>query len=215
LPSKSLEERVAKLTPMLSGASRALVMRAAGEPDAPATVFGALAAYLKHRWGLEPLLDDASRHRTARDKWRRMAALRILFRLNHPDVVTLLASAAENDNVDIASTALSLLGQSDDPAAIDVMIAALRSGRHPASRIAVHLEHSPQQYADRLRPLLRDNDPTVRLWSATLLGRYTDVDQLELELAPLADDADPRVRKAAIVARARLAIESPQPPRCA
>jgi HEAT repeat protein len=99
----------------------------------------------------------------------------------------------------VAAVALALLGQSADPAAVDVMIASLRSQSHPASRIAVHLEHSPQQYAERLRPLLNDHDPIIRMWSATLLGRYTDVDGLEAELAPLADDPDPRVRKAAVV----------------
>jgi HEAT repeat protein len=46
--------------------------------------------------------------------------------------------------------------------------------------------------------MLHDADPVVRLWAATLLGRYRDVDGLERDLATLADDEDPRVRKAAV-----------------
>src|SRR5262245_49194626 len=194
-----IEGRVACLTPMLRRASRALVMRAAAEDGLSNEAFDALSAYLVQRWDRKRLVDDGGNHRTVRDKWRRMAALRILFRLDDSATMTLLKRAAADADSEVASTALTLLGQSRDPEAIEVLLEALRRQRQPASRIAIHLEQSPQNYVERLRPLLRDPDPVMRLWSATLLRRYPDTEGLEAELAPLTDDADPRVRKAAIV----------------
>ena len=194
-----IEGRVAYLTPMLRRASRALVMRAAAEDEVSKEAFDALSGHLVQRWGRERLVDDAMKHRSARDKWRRMAALRILFRRDDSETMTLLKRAATDADGEVASAALALLGQSRDPEAIDVLLEALRDQRQPASRIAIHLEQSPQDFGARLRPLLGDSDPVVRFWSATLLGRYPDTEGLEAELAPLTDDADPRVRKAAIV----------------
>src|SRR5262249_14170739 len=86
----------------------------------------------------------------------------------------------------------------DEPEAVDVLLEALRHRRHPAARIALYLDQSPQHLSDRLRPLLHDDDAVVRRWSAALLGRYGDVDGLEHELTFVADDADPEVRKAAV-----------------
>jgi HEAT repeat protein len=87
---------------------------------------------------------------------------------------------------------------STDPRSTGILIAALKEHRQPASRIAVHLEHSPLRPADAYRPLLADEDPVVRFWAANLLGAYSGVDWVESALAPLVDDGDARVRKAAI-----------------
>src|SRR4029077_16014580 len=46
--------------------------------------------------------------------------------------------------------------------------------------------------------LLSDADPMMRLWGATLLGRYTEIHGLEDALAPLTEDANANVRAAAI-----------------
>lgn len=192
------DARLARATPLLDGASRALLMRAAAEADVAEPVFEGLAAFLEHRWGMERLLADARAHKSARERWHRTAALRILFRGDHPEVLTLLERAVASADLEVASVALELLGRSADPGAVDVMLAALRQRRFPASQIAVHLEHAPQLFASRLRALLGDPDPEMRFWAATLLGRYTDADGLEEELAPLADDRDARVRKAAV-----------------
>jgi HEAT repeat protein len=124
--------------------------------------------------------------------------LRILARLGHPDAIDLLTHAVEGTDADVAAVGFALLGASHDPRAADVLIAALLMRRHPASRIAVHLEQSPQPIADRLKPLLQHPDPVVRLWSAALIASDRDVEGLEWDLLPLVDDTDPRVRKAAI-----------------
>jgi HEAT repeat protein len=93
--------------------------------------------------------------------------------------------------------ALSLLGASRDPRAIDLLFGALRSQLHPASRVAMYLDRSPQPLDNRLKALVTDPEPVMRLWSATLLARYPGGDT-EALLATLADDNDGRVRKAAI-----------------
>lgn len=193
----SLPDRIDRLSPLASKASRELIMRATADRDTPDAAFWPLVGYMANRWGVDSLIHDASQHRSARDKWRRTTALRIVTRSNHSESMNLLAHAVEQADADIAATAFSLLGTSTDPRAIEILFDALRKQRHQASRIAVHIEQSPQSIAGRLRAHLGDPDPVVRLWCATLLARYPD-HQIEQELAVLADDADPRVRKAAI-----------------
>jgi HEAT repeat protein len=127
-----------------------------------------------------------------------MAALQILVRRNDPGSMALLARAVDDADTDVTSVALSLLGGSVDPEAGRILLGALRHQRHPASRVAVQLDRSPQELATELRSMLTDADPVIRLWAATLLGRYLGVEGLEQDLAAVAHDADPRVRKAAV-----------------
>lgn len=193
----SLGERIERLAAIAANASRELIMRATADRDTPDAAFRALLGYLTERWGLDTLLKDAASHQTPRDKWRRITALRILFRSNHTAILDLLARAADQSDADIAGVAFSLLGNSLEPRAMDILFEALRSHRHSASRIAIAIEQSPQLIAARLRSNLADRDPVVRLWCATLLARYP-AEPVELELAALTEDGDPRVRKAAI-----------------
>lgn len=193
-----LAARVARIRPLVAHASRELVMHAVADAETPRAASEALAAYLVERWGLEVLERDAASHRTARGKWRRMTALRILFRVDHARGLSLVGRALDEPDADVASVALALLGESTDPVAAELLIGALKVRRHPRSRIAVHVDHSPQHLGARLRPLLTDPDPLVRRWAATLLGRYGDIDDLERDLACAVDDPDPRVRKAAV-----------------
>ena len=193
----SLAERIERVRPIAAKASRELIMRATADRDTPDAAFRALLGYLTDRWGLETLLKDASAHKSARDKWRRITALRILFRSNHTAILDLLARAADQSDADVADVAFSLLGTSAEPRAMDILFDALRAHRHSASRIASHIEQSPQLIAARLRSHLGDRDPVVRLWCATLLARYP-AEPIENELAALTADSDPRVRKAAI-----------------
>ena len=193
----SLYDRIDRLRPLAATASRELIMRAAADRETPADAFEPLFGYLTDRWGVDTLLADASAHGSAREKWRRITALRILFRSNHPEAMGLLARAVDQPDSDIADVAFSLLGSSTEPRAMDILFDALRNQRHSASRIATHLERTPQPIADRLKAHLADRDPVVRLWCATLLARYSE-EPIERDLAVLTDDSDPRVRKAAI-----------------
>jgi HEAT repeat protein len=195
---QSLADRLDLVRPGLARASRELIMSAVADKDIGGSTREVLAAYLVERWGVRGLERDAEAHRTAREKWRRIAALRILLTLGHPSNMRLLAGAVRDNDDDVASTALALLGDSADPEAVDILLQALRHRQQPASRIALALDRSPQHLADRLRPLLGDADPVVRRWAVTLVGRYPDVDGIEHELAAAADDVDPGVRKAAV-----------------
>jgi HEAT repeat protein len=191
-------ERLERVRPFLEEASREMIMRAAADEETPAENFDVWAEYLAAKWGFAVLEQDAASHASARDKWRRMTALRILGHLDQTLGLGLLARAVDEADEDIALVALAQLGRSNDPAAVTILIDALKRQLYPAAHIAAQLDRSPQHLADRLRPLLDDADPVVRLWSATLLGRYPDVPGLERALAALAADADPRVRKAAM-----------------
>jgi hypothetical protein len=193
----SLGDRINYIRPVVASASRELIMHAAADHETPDPAFRALLGYLTDRWGLDALLADAGSHTSARDKWRRATALRLLFRANHTAVLDLLARAVDQPDRDSADVALALLGSSSEPRAMDILFDALRSHTHPASRVAVHIDRSPQSIADRLTAGLADGDPIVRLWCATLLARYPE-QPVEAALAALTEDADPRVRKAAI-----------------
>ena len=189
---------VRHVKPLLDRLSRDMVLHTAADAGTPPDAFHVLSAYLLDRWTEETLLEEASAHRRAKDVWRRTAALRIVFQLGHAQAFDLLARAVDDGDADVAAVALALLGPSSDPRAVDIMIAALQARRHPSSRIAIHLESSPQHPVAKYRELLSHADPVMRFWGATLLGQYAGVKWLEGDLAALVDDPDPRVRKAAV-----------------
>jgi HEAT repeat protein len=193
-----VEARLARARPLLERVSRDMVLHTAADTGSERDVFDVLATYLLDRWGEHLLLREASSNALRRDVWRRTASLTVLFHLEHPAIFDLLDRAAAGADPDVASVAFSLLGTSTDPRATDILIAALKEQRHPASRIAVHLEYSPLRSAEAYRALLVDPDPTVRFWGATLLAEHPELQWVEQDLTPLTDDPDPRVRKAAI-----------------
>ncbi len=193
LPRQARVERVRRL---LDQSTREMLMHAAADRQTPPETFDVVAAYMVERWAGR-LEADASSHRTSRDKWRRLTAFRILFRLNHPATIGLLARGVEEHDTDLAEAGLGLLGQSTDARAMDVLFDALKLRRHRASLVASHIDHSPQRVPDRLQALLHESDPVLRFWGATLLARYPN-DAVESAVAALTRDADPRVRKAAL-----------------
>ncbi len=204
LRGTSITVRVGCVRSLLDRVSREMILHTAADAATPGDAFEVLTAYLMERWPSELLLKEAVAHRRLHDVWRRTSALKILFQLGHPKVIELLAAAVDDSDRDVAGVALALLGSSTDPAAVDIMIRALKARRHPASLVAVHLEHSPQRPAHALRPLLNDPDPAVRSWAAMLLGQYPAVAGLESELSALVGDADPQVRKAAVASLGRI-----------
>lgn len=203
-----LQARILSVKPLLDRLSRDMVLHIAADPATPAPAVDALVAHLYSRWPSDLLVSNASRHQRPRDAWRRIAAMRVLFHAKHPATIGLLDTALRESDPSIAEAALSLLGSSDDPAAVDVMIRALKAQRHRAGLVAVCLEGSPVRPVDRLLPLLQEPDPVLRAWAARLLGEYPGVSELEEALIPLTADADPRVRKAAIAALGRIGDEA-------
>jgi HEAT repeat protein len=96
----------------------------------------------------------------------------------------------------IATAAIRTLGDVGDEWAIDLLLDALRRGNGPPSRVAAELERLAPTPGHMLLSLLRDRNPTVRFWGATLLRPYPDLG--ESSLIRLTWDADPNVRAAAV-----------------
>lgn len=137
-----------------------------------------------------------SRPRTEWGRWRRVIALQRLERAHHRAVPQLVRSVLDDDDERIAAAAIRTLGDIGDDWAIDILLEALRRGQGSRSRIAAELERLAPAPGHRLVPLLRDWNPAVRFWGATLLQAYPDL--AEPTLVELTWDSDPNVRAAAV-----------------
>jgi hypothetical protein len=129
-------------------------------------------------------------------RWRRVTALQRLERAHRPEVPLLIRVVLEDPDERIATAAIRTLGDMGDDWAIDVLVDALRRGHGPRSRIAAELEELAPAPGARLLPLLRDWNPAVRFWGATLLGPYPELGRETL--IELTWDPDPNVRAAAV-----------------
>jgi len=134
--------------------------------------------------------------RTEWGRWRRVTALQRLERAHHPAVPQLVRVVLDDEDPRIAAAAIRTLGDMADDWAIDILIDALRRGHGSRSRIAAELEALAPAPGLRLVPLLRDWDPAVRFWGATLLRPYPGV--ADSTLIELTWDADPNVRAAVV-----------------
>jgi HEAT repeat protein len=136
------------------------------------------------------------RPRTEWGRWRRVAALQRLEQARHPAVPRLIRPVLDDPDQRIATAAIRTLGDVGDDWATDLLLDALRRGYGPRSRIAAELERLAPAPGPRLVALLRDWNPTVRFWAATLLRPYPDLG--EATLIELTWDPDPNVRAAAV-----------------
>jgi GNAT superfamily N-acetyltransferase len=134
--------------------------------------------------------------RTDWGRWRRVTALQRLERAHHPAVSQLIRVVLDDPNERVAAAGIRTLGDIGDEWAIDILVDALRRGQGSRSRIAAELEQLAPAPGHRLVPLLRDWNPAVRFWGATLLQTYPDL--AEPSLVELTWDPDPNVRAAAV-----------------
>ncbi len=145
----------------------------------------------------ERLVRRASgRPRTEWGRWRRVTALQRLERARHPAVPRLLRRVLRDPDPKIATAAIRTLGDVGDDWAVDLLLDALRNGDGARSRIASELERLAPAPGPKLVALLRDHDPVVRFWGATLLRPYPLLG--EATLIELTWDSDANVRAAAV-----------------
>ncbi|MGH3136192.1 MAG: HEAT repeat domain-containing protein [Gaiellaceae bacterium] len=134
--------------------------------------------------------------RTEWGRWRRVAALARLEQAHHPSVPRLIRLVLTDPDPRVATAAIRTLGDIGDEWAVDLLISALRKGIGPRSRIAAELERLAPAPGPKLSVLLRDWNPAVRFWGATLLEPYPELG--ESSLIALTWDSDPNVRAAAV-----------------
>jgi HEAT repeat protein len=137
-----------------------------------------------------------ARPRTDWGRWRRVTALQRLERAHHPAVPQLIRSVLDDPDERVAAAGIRTLGDIGDDWAIDILVDALRRGQGSRSRIAAELEQLAPAPGHRFVPLLRDWNPAVRFWGATLLQAYPEL--AESTLVELTWDQDPNVRAAAV-----------------
>lgn len=192
-------ERAAAVRDLLRRLPTLDAYRMTGNVDLPAWVREVCAAHALEHIGLTRMLRDATPHRGARRKWRRISALHALVHARPDSIHALLRAALADADADVASAAASVLQRLGDQRAAEILIGGLRSARLPASRIAARLERFPIPIADQLRPLLTSPRAEARYWAVTLLRNQHDHDGLAAAIVPLVDDADAPVRKAALL----------------
>lgn len=197
-PEQPPEMHAERARGLLARLPAAVIERLAADAGLPRWLTEPFAAHTLARKGAARFLRAASAHRGGRGRWRRIAALRILCAGGHPDAPPLLRSALLSGDPDLVGAAVSLLGDQRSPAAAEQLIQALRERLHPPSRVAARLDRFPLLVPDLILPLVRDPDPAVRFWGATLLARYGARPDVAPALAGLVTDDDASVRKAAV-----------------
>jgi HEAT repeat protein len=180
----------------LRGLPRRTLAGLAADASTPRAVAGAAAVRLLERRSAR-VIRRAGSHRSDTDKWRRVAALRILSIADAPDAIKLLTRALDDPDPDVVGGTIAILGARRDRVAAELLVDALRRDRYPRSRIAAQLDLFDDGFAELIVPLLDERDPATRQWGATLLARHAKP-SIQVELAVLIGDDDPQVRAAAI-----------------
>ena len=206
-------ERAAAVRDMLTRLPTQVAYRMTGDVDLAPWVRESCARYALEQIGLQRMLRDATPHRGAKRKWRRISALHALVYARPDSIHALLRAALADADADVASAAASVLLRIGDERAAEILIGGLRSARLPASRIAARLARFKIPIDDQLRPLLTSPRAEARYWAATLLRNQHDHSGLAAAIVPLVDDADAPVRKAALLTLA--AMQSPDVARLA
>ena len=195
--------RPPRVSRILDRVPRHIVERHAADQATPIWVAQAMAEHAFER-DSPRLLRDAVSHRGERGRWRRIAALHIVCRSGHADLMPVLRRALLDADQDIVAAAVSLLGTVPDVEAAALLVTALRQQLYTHSRVAARLDRFPLEIAEVVAPLIRDEDPVARFWGATLLARYGARPGVTSALAHLRSDPDPNVRKAAVESLGRI-----------
>ena len=193
-----LAERTNTAQALLAALPRCAIEETAADTAARPLLAEALAAMALHGRGERRLVRAAAAHRGERGKWRRISALRVLARAEHPEGLPLLDRALRDPDPDVLDAAVAILGEIGNEQAARTLVEALRAGAYSRSRIAAQLDRFRLPILDLVRPLLGDADPKVRFWGAALAARYRGAPGLDDDVSRLAADLDASVRAAAV-----------------
>jgi HEAT repeat protein len=196
-------EETASALAVLSGASERRVAAVVFEDRVPRAVNEALAQFLAASLGVYRLVVLASPGGGA-SRWKRIVALRVLALARPEAALQPLAAATTDADGDVVAAAVTILGGIAGEDAAALLIRVLERGHFSLSRVATVLDRFPTDISTLLRPLLSRPSATSRYWGALLVRRYRGVPWVEEELARLAGDPVPTVRKAAIQSLAAL-----------
>jgi hypothetical protein len=169
--------RIAAETPLSKDSERALARTLAGRMRMPDFRYGGT---------------------DQRSNRRQVAALHALAAAGDDQSWNCFADALEFGAPDVGAAVVAMLGRMSDQRAAALLVKALRSGRHPRSRVATALEAFPLPIAEQIVPLLTSADPYDRYWGARLMRRYPDAPGLQQALTLLVRDREAMVRRAAI-----------------
>lgn len=131
-------------------------------------------------------------------RWNSVTALRILARARWSIALPLLGQALESDDEEVVAAAVTTLGERADFEACEFLVRALRRDLFGRSRIAAQLDAARAPISDLLTPLLREQEPQLRFWGATLLSRYAAAPSVEQALCTAIHDTEPSVRAAMV-----------------
>jgi HEAT repeat protein len=195
LEREVLEAPARSTHPSLERRRLGLLLRLAAEAPLPKGSEQALARTLVARLGAPDFRRRAAGGRHSR---RQLAALRAFAVAGHDEPWDCFADALRFGTPDVRAAVVAMLGRIPDGRAAALLVEALRSGRHPRSRVATALDAFPIPIGVRIVPLLTSADPYDRYWGALLMRRYPDVPGLPRLLTVLARDREAMVRRAAI-----------------
>lgn len=136
-------------------------------------------------------------------RWRRIEAIEELEALPHPEVLDTLARCLRDDDEDVAYAAMRALARRKELYAAELLLSLFGTEDANPKRAVTMLEQFESPIEELVWPRLRDRDPEVRTWAATVLEVSGDAGSVE-RLLKSARDPDPDVRSASIRSLARI-----------
>lgn len=182
--------------PLINRLPQPVVYRAAADVAVYTPVAQVFAVHALAQWGAN-VFAVASETRPRTDRWERVSALSILTQVRAACVHDLLFEALQDKDADVASSAAVFLGRLQDRRAAELLVLALRRHVYLPSFIARQLDHFKIPLDGLLVPLLDEDSAQIRYWAVILLGRHGGGGERHIqEIARMADDPDPAIRKA-------------------
>jgi HEAT repeat protein len=150
--------------------------------------------YMMYQEGRKSLTSQALH---ARRKWKRIEAIEVLGRLEHPEIPETLARCLEDDDEDVRYATMRALTARRELRASDILLNLFGTDRVNHKNLVARLGDFPIPMESLLWPRLANPDPELRMWTATLLEGSKEKESVR-HLMQTARDDNPDVRSAAI-----------------